>query len=445
MSAVAWFKDVGIADRPTVGGKGGSLGELTRAGIAVPPGFVVTTSGFERFLAALEAREPVRTKVEALDPNDLGAATKLSEELRRRVIEEPMPIDVEQAIRAAHAELSPNGEPVAVRSSATTEDAEDASFAGLQDTFLWVLGADKMVARVRECWGSLYSVESMTYRRKQAFPEDGVAMAVVVQRMVDAMCAGVMFTRSPTTGDKSVITIEGAWGLGSAVVSGEVTPDRWVLGKITGEISVRDISDKHARQVPADGGGIVEVENEPDRRKHAIPEEGVAMAVVVQRMVDAMCAGVMFTRSPTTGDKSVITIEGAWGLGSAVVSGEVTPDRWVLGKITGEISVRDISDKHARQVPAEGGGIVEVENEAGRRKAPCLTDAQLMALREVGRKIERHYGKPQDIEWALDQDGNVLLLQSRPETVWSAKDAAPVAAASANPLSHVMGIFGGRK
>ena len=344
MSAVSWFADVGIADRPTVGGKGGSLGELTGAGIAVPPGFVVTTSGFEQFLEAIEARAPVRAKVAALDPNDLGAATKLSEELRRRVIEEPMPTEVEQAIRAAHAELSPSGEPVAVRSSATTEDAEDASFAGLQDTFLWVLGPDQMVARVRECWGSLYSVESMTYRLK-----------------------------------------------------------------------------------------------------HAIPEDGVAMAVVVQRMVDAVCAGVMFTRSPTTGDKSVITIEGAWGLGSAVVSGEVTPDRWVLGKITGEISVRDISDKHARQVPAEGGGIVEVENEADKRKAPCLTDEQLMALREVGRRIERHYGKAQDIEWALDQAGNVMLLQSRPETVWSVKDAAPVAAVAANPLSHVMYIFGGRK
>ena len=344
MNAVAWFEDVGIADRPTVGGKGGSLGELTQAGIAVPPGFVVTTGAFEQFLEALETRAPVRARVEVLDPSDLEAAVALSQELRRRVIEEPMPEAVEQAIRAAHAELSPNGEPVAVRSSATTEDAEDASFAGLQDTFLWVLGADDMVARVRECWGSLYSVESMCYRRKQGLPEDGVAMAVVVQRMVDAMCAGVMFTRSPTTGDKSVITIEGAWGLGSAVVSGEVTPDRWVIGKITGDISVRDISDKHARQVPAPGGGIHEVENE------------------------------------------------------AVIATQ-----------------------------------------------PCLTDDQLMALREIGRKVERHYGKPQDIEWALDQDGNLLLLQSRPETVWSAKDAAPVAAAAANPLSHVMNIFGGRK
>ncbi len=107
--------------------------------------------------------------------------------------------------------------------------------------------------------------------------------------------------------------------------------------------------------------------------------------------------------------------------------------------------MRDISNKHARQVPAEGGGIHEIENEAAIARQPCLTDEQLMALREVGRQIERHYGRPQDIEWALDQDGAVLLLQSRPETVWSAKDAAPVAEVKDNPLGHVMNIFGGRR
>jgi pyruvate,water dikinase len=117
----------------------------------------------------------------------------------------------------------------------------------------------------------------------------------------------------------------------------------------------------------------------------------------------------------------------------------------VMGKITGEISVRDISDKHARQVPAEGGGIHEVANEAAIATQPCLTDEQLMALREVGRKVERHYGRPQDIEWALDEAGNLFLLQSRPETVWSARDAAPVADRKENPLAHVMNIFGGRK
>jgi len=154
----------------------------------------------------------------------------------------------------------------------------------------------------------------------------------------------------------------------------------------------------------------------------------------------------MFTRSPTTGDKSVITIEGAWGLGSSVVSGEVTPDKWVMGKITGEISQRDISDKHARQVPDPDGGIVEIANGPDLRKAPCLSDDDLQALRDVGRKVERHYGKPQDIEWALDKDGAVLLLQSRPETVWAMKDAEakPVKQVEGNPLNHVMSIFGGK-
>ena len=261
------------------------------------------------------------------------------------------PATMEGAVRSGEAAAGSTDaqvagrEPVAVRSSATTEDADDASFAGLQDTFLWVLDGPEMVRKVRECWGSLYSVESMTYRRKKDFPE-----------------------------------------------------------------------------------------------------EGVAMAVVVQAMVDARCAGVMFTRSPTTGDKSVITIEGAPGLGSAVVSGEVTPDRWVLGKITGEISVRDISDKHAKQVPAEGGGIKEVELEGAERSAPCLTDDELQQLRAAGRAIERHYGKPQDIEWALDEAGELFLLQSRPETVWSAKDAAaPVKPPEDNPLKHVMSIFGGKR
>jgi pyruvate,water dikinase len=170
------------------------------------------------------------------------------------------------------------------------------------------------------------------------------------------------------------------------------------------------------------------------------------MAVVVQAMVDARAAGVMFTRSPTTGDRSVVTIEGAWGLGSAVVGGEVTPDRWVLGKITGEIAVREISDKMIQHVPLARGGVETVPVVDELRRLPCLTDEQLQALRVLARKVEKHYGHAQDIEWAIDRhSGEILLLQSRPETVWSAKDAAPVARAAENPLSHVMSIFGGRR
>lgn len=344
---IGWFADIGLHDRPHVGGKGGSLGELQRAGIAVPPGFVVKTGAFERFIHALEQQSPIRSRIEAVDPDDLGAVTACCKEMRARVEGAQLPDDVLQEISVAHTALCQqvSATPVAVRSSATTEDAIDASFAGLQDTYLWVTDREQTLQRVRSCWASLYSVESVTYRRKKGLPEEGVAMAVVVQRMVNARTAGVMFTRSPVTGDRSVITIEGAWGLGSAVVGGEVTPDRWVLGKITGEISVREISEKQIQHVPVAGGGTESVD--------------VAEAL---------------------------------------------------------------------------------------RKTPCLSDTELQALRAVGRQVERHYGRPQDIEWAVERDSEqILLLQSRPETVWSAKEAAPVARAATDPLSHVMSIFGGRR
>jgi pyruvate,water dikinase len=343
---IGWFEDVTLRDRAEVGGKGGSLGELTRAGIAVPPGFVIRTAAFEQFVQSLESEAPVRTRVTALVPGDLDTIRGVSAELRARVRAAAFPDAIANALRAAHAALMARGAgtEVAVRSSATTEDASDASFAGLQDTFLWVSDADRMLDRVRECWASLYSVESISYRRDRGIDEREVAMAVVVQSMVDARAAGVMFTRSPTTGDKSVITIEGAWGLGSAVVGGEVTPDRWVMGKITGEISVREISDKHI--------------------------------------------------------------------------------------------------EHRR---ASGGGVEQSEVPGGRRAAACLSDAELEQLRQVARKIEKHYGCAQDIEWAIDTQGRLLLLQSRPETVWSSKEAVPAAHAAADPLAHVMSIFGGRR
>ena len=131
-----------------------------------------------------------------------------------------------------------------MRSSATVEDSADASFAGLQDTYLGISGAAAVLDHVRRCWASLYNDESVAYRRRLRLPEAGVAMAVVVQRMVAPRAAGVMFTRSPVTGDRSVVAIEGTWGLGSALVSGDVTPDSWAISKITGEITTRRVSPK---------------------------------------------------------------------------------------------------------------------------------------------------------------------------------------------------------
>jgi len=343
---IAWFEEIGLGDREHVGGKGGSLGELTRAGIAVPAGYVVRTPAFERFLAAIEREAPVRAAVVALPADDLEAITACSRALRRRIEATELPGELLEELTAAHERLLYDGteQPVAVRSSATCEDSADASFAGLQDTYLWVKGAAQMLRRVRSCWASLYSVESISYRLKHGFIEERVAMGVVVQKMVDARTSGVMFTRSPTTGDRSVVTIEGAWGLGSAVVGGEVTPDRWVLSKIGAEISVREISDKHVQHAPAANGGV----------------ESVAVG-------------------------------------------------------------------------------------AERRSVPCLTDEELKELGALARQVERHYGRAQDIEWAIDRSGAILLLQSRPETVWSAREAGPIAKREEDPLMHLMSIFGTRK
>ncbi|MGA2344167.1 MAG: PEP/pyruvate-binding domain-containing protein, partial [Steroidobacteraceae bacterium] len=169
---ISWFAEIGLGDRPRVGGKGGSLGELQRAGIAVPPGFVVRTGAFERFLQEIERTAPVRARVEALAPDDLPEIQACSRDLRHRIEAAALPADVAADIGSAHAALAGDARiPVAVRSSATMEDAADASFAGLQDTFLWVTTAADALDRVRSCWASLYSAESISYRRARRFPE----------------------------------------------------------------------------------------------------------------------------------------------------------------------------------------------------------------------------------------------------------------------------------
>jgi pyruvate,water dikinase len=164
-------------------------------------------------------------------------------------------------------------------------------------------------------------------------------------------------------------------------------------------------------------------------------------------MVDARCSGVMFTRSPTTGDCSVITIEGSWGLGSCIVSGEVTPDRFVVNKVTGEIFKRAISRKTAQHVPnSDAGGVRSAPVAPDQELAPCLSDPNIGALAEMGRRIERRYAAPQDIEWAIARDSSALyVLQSRPETVWSSRDAPPVARPTARPFEHVIAGLSGRE
>ena len=172
------------------------------------------------------------------------------------------------------------------------------------------------------------------------------------------------------------------------------------------------------------------------------------MAVVIQRMIDSRCSGVMFTRSPNTGDRSVVVVEASWGLGSAIVNGEVTPDKYVVGKITGEIVSRTVSQKMRMHRPnAAGAGVLDEEVPVDQQNAACLSDVELHELVDVAKRVEHHYGCSQDIEWAKARDlpsgENVFLLQSRPETVWTAKDAAPVAAPKSKPFDHVFSLLSG--
>jgi pyruvate,water dikinase len=352
--------EVGAADRAAAGGKGASLGELLRAGIPVPPGFVITVAAFERARAKVDPSGEIRRVIGELSADDTGAIAGVTADVRARIAAAPLPADIEDDISVRYRALEGGGTgggadggqakgggaPVAVRSSATGEDSAEASFAGLQDTYLWVCGAEAVVDHVRRCWASLYNTEAVAYRLRMNAGERGVAMAVVVQRMVEPRCAGVMFTRSPVTGDRSVIAVEGSWGLGSALVSGEVTPDSFVISKVTGEIVRRTVSAK--------------------LRLH-------------------------------------------------------------------------------RRDPG-GSGVIADDVPEPLRDRPCLDDAEIAALAQLGRRVEELCGAPQDIEWAITGEAGsaagITLLQSRPETAWARRPAAPVATARPRAVDHVFEHLG---
>ena len=296
------FQDLRADQVELVGGKCANLGELTTAGFPVPPGFAVTMAAYER--------------------DDIGDAVgRAYAELGRQV-----------------GKVDP---PVAVRSSAIAEDSPDASFAGVQDTYLWICGLEAVLDGIRRCWASFHNPEAVAYRAEHGITKGG--MSVAVQYMVDARVAGVMFTLNPVSGDRSSIAIDASYGLGVSVVGGEVTPDSYLVSKVTREITRRQIGAKATEVVAA-----------------------VAAATTV-----------------------------------------------------------------TRDVPGE------------LREQPCLSDGEIGRLAEIGRAIEAHYQRPQDVEWAIDRQlGELFILQSRPETVWSNKPRPQAVAGSA--LSLITATMTGR-
>lgn len=232
MDAVVWLEEVGKEDLATVGGKGASLGEMISIDVPVPGGFAVTAQAFRDFIN----RSGISGKLfEALkvDVNDQSQLLKAEAEAKKLIMGARVPKDIEQAIRSRYEELSKReGKEVfvAVRSSATAEDLPDASFAGQQETYLNMRGADQVFEAVRKCWASLYGARAIFYRVEQGFDHEKVNLSAIVQKMVDSEKSGVMFSSQPSTGEPQVV-IEAAWGLGESVVSGSVSPDNYVVDR----------------------------------------------------------------------------------------------------------------------------------------------------------------------------------------------------------------------
>ena len=245
---VVWFEDCRKESVPLVGGKCSSLGELIHAGVRVPPGFALTTAGFRRFMADAGIAREVRAILAGIDMKDLDALEAASQRIRQMIEAHEFSADIEDQVAECYRQLSLRcglpAAPVAVRSSATAEDLADASFAGQQDTYLWVRGTDEVLHHMRKCISSLYTGRAIDYRVKHGFDDDQLAISVGVQKMANAYTAGVMFTIHPANGDRSVIVIDSNFGFGESVVSGEVTPDHFVVNKVTLDIIDRTISQK---------------------------------------------------------------------------------------------------------------------------------------------------------------------------------------------------------
>jgi pyruvate,water dikinase len=271
---VLWFEKLRNTDVPIVGGKNASLGEMISAGMPVPPGFAVTAYAYEHYIEQTRIAEKIyriikETVTDTNDPKQYDAASK---KIRALIEKTPVPKDVEHAIKSAYQELnkrlSLKDTFVAVRSSATAEDLPDASFAGQQETFLNVRGAEDLIDKVLKCWSSLFTPRAIFYRNEKGFAHDKVFISVGVQKMVNSRAAGVIFTLNPVTGDRDEIVIEGNYGLGETVVSGIVNPDDFVVDKKNMKIRERRIARKTVMYLrDPDTGKTVHLDVPEDKQK----------------------------------------------------------------------------------------------------------------------------------------------------------------------------------
>lgn len=250
------FKDVGREDIPTVGGKGANLGEMTRAGIPVPQGFIVTSHAYFHFLDTAKLREKIKQNLADIDYENPEQLNTAASAIQKLILTSSIPEEISKEIVRRYQKLGGvfRHAPVAVRSSATAEDLPDASFAGQQESYLNVVGESNVVLKVRDCWASLFGARAIYYRHQKHFDHFKVGIAVPVQKMIDSRVSGVMFTVDPVSGNKDYLIIEAVWGYGDYIVQGVVTPDHYeiykpdlrVVRKEIAKQTVMEIKDRQA-------------------------------------------------------------------------------------------------------------------------------------------------------------------------------------------------------
>lgn len=349
---VVWFAEVTKNDIASVGGKGANLGEMSRAGLPVPPGFIITAQAYFRFVKENRLDKFIQKETKGLNPEDSKKLNVIAAQLQKAIKEYQLPKDLVAEIEKAYEEM--HGGLVAVRSSATAEDLPGNSFAGQQATFLNIEGKEKLIKAVRECWASLFEARAIYYRTVNKFDHMKVGIAVPVQKMVESEVSGIMFTVDPVNSDTSKIVIDAGLGLGEAIVSGSVTPDHYIVDKQT----------------------------------------------------------------------------------MSVVSKEVSHQEWQI--------VQDASGENKH-----------VNTPKDKLESQKLTDEQIIKLAEIGKKVEDHYGSPQDTEWAFEK-GSFYMVQARPVTTLTGKSSAannpvdskaPAASAPAatpgSDLSHAEALLHG--
>lgn len=269
---IVWFNEIGRQDVPLAGGKGANLGDMVRAGMPVPPGFVITAPAYRLLIQQAGLAAQIDGLLRGLDRNACEAVQSIEPRIRELFVHIPIPGELEQAIVSSYRQLGDN-EPVAVRSSATAEDLAGASFAGQQDTILNVVGEEELLQALRRCWSSLFTSQAIFYRSQRGFNDSDVSMAVVVQKMVNSEKSGVSFTVDPVLRNPYQMVIEAVWGLGEGIVSGRITPDHYKIDRETCEVTYEYVPAKkimYSRKIqPGERCGGVEVLPVPEDQANA--------------------------------------------------------------------------------------------------------------------------------------------------------------------------------